>query len=1448
MARWLARERGDDFEAMRAQLARGQFTDHMRIALTSDEILVVRAPKVESPDCPLAARAAGCAALVHRLAFGGKVFGLLVVSLPAEYAEDIEEQGIFIELAGDLAYALYTLALAQSTRLRADQLSSIQALSLDGYWLIDVVGRLLDVNDAYCRMSGYSREELLARTVADLEGVRSPAEVEQHLLRARDIGHDRFETRHRAKDGRVYDVEVSGYYWADARGFVVFIRDIGERKQAEATLRESEEKYRILVENAGEAVFVVQDGIMQFANPRSAEISGWSLEELLSRPFTGFVHADDREMVMDRHLKRQRGEELPDQYALRIVRPDGEMRWVELNAVQIEWEGRPATLNFLSDITERKHAETRLAESEQQYRTLFETAPVGIFRTTSAGEVICANPEMARMLGCETPAEAISHYANLGSTLYVDAGRRDRVMRLLREAGTVTGVEFQARRVDGEVIWLSMNAHVAERRSDGSFILEGFATDVSERKSAEDALLQSREQFELAVDGSQDGIWDWDLRDNCLFLSRRWKEMLGYGDDELPNAFSTFQERLHPTDESRVMESVEQYLHGTIPVYSVEFQMRHKDGSYRWILARGATLRDENGVAYRMAGSHTDITDRKTAEEALRQSERRVRQRLDAILLPEGDLGSVRLADIIDAEAVQTMMDDFYALTGIGVAILDIQGERLVATGWQDICTQFHRVHPDSNRNCLESDTQLSRGVKPGEFKVYKCRNNMWDIATPIVVGGEHLGNLFLGQFFFEDEQPDHETFRTQAQSYGFDEDAYLSALDRVPRWSRETIDQVMAFYARLSNLLSTLSYSNIKLARTLTERQRMEMALRESEARYRSYVENAPYGVFIVDETGRYLDVNPAACQITGYSESELLSMGIPDIVAPDYRNQGMSHFEQLLQEGWAEGELPFQHESGEIQWWSVVATQLSENRFLGFTNDVTERRRSEERLRLMADMLDVAPSSITVHDFTGRFLYANDRSFILHGYAPDEFMALNLCDVDVPESAELIEERMQIIDEQGEALFEVAHFHKDGSRIPMEVYVKKVEWAGTPAVLSIGRDITERKRAEEEQERLQSQLVQAQKMEAVGRLAGGVAHDFNNMLQSILGYSSIALREVRPGGLLHESLSEIQKAGQRSADLTRQLLAFARRQTIAPKVLDLNDTVAGMLKMLRRLIGEGIDLAWMPGANLWNICIDPSQVDQILANLMVNARDAMHGRGRVTIETRNFVPDAGFRVEHPEFQPGQYVSMMISDDGSGMDEGTMSNIFDPFFTTKEEGRGTGLGLATVYGIVKQNEGYIHVTSELGVGSRFCIYLPRADGVATTEEKAETEIIPGGQETVLLVEDEQMILNLGRRLLAQLGYQVLTASTPAEALRRAGEHEGGIDLLLTDVVMPEMNGRELAEQLRTTRSEMKCLFMSGYTADVIAVHGVLHERVEFLQKPFSVDSLAAKVREVLDG
>ncbi|MBN1771962.1 MAG: response regulator, partial [Deltaproteobacteria bacterium] len=506
---------------------------------------------------------------------------------------------------------------------------------------------------------------------------------------------------------------------------------------------------------------------------------------------------------------------------------------------------------------------------------------------------------------------------------------------------------------------------------------------------------------------------------------------------------------------------------------------------------------------------------------------------------------------------------------------------------------------------------------------------------------------------------------------------------------------------------------------------------------------------------------------------------------------------------------------------------------------------RGSDDRYRAV---FEEAAEGILIMSLDGAAWSMNQAFARMHGYSdPEEMRHLRLGDLDAPATARLASERLERL-RAGESLaFEVEHYHKDGHTFFLDVCCRVIDLGGKPHYVGFHQDVTPRKRAEAERIELHARLRQAEKMEAVGRLAGGVAHDFNNMLGVILGNADLALAQVEPATPLAADLREIRRAAERSAELTRQLLSFARKQTIIPAVLDPNEVVGGVLTMLRRLVGENIDLVWVPGAAIGSVYMDPTQVHRILVNLCVNARDAIADAGRITVETASRHLDAAACAGRADAVVGEYVVLSVRDDGCGMDRTTVDRMFEPFFTTKELGRGTGLGLSTVDGIVRQNGGHITVDSAPGRGTTVRVHLPvHAPGVATTTTAATATARRGG-ETILLVEDEPSLLRLTARMLEELGYRVLPAALPGEAMLLVRRHPGPIHLLLTDVVMPEMNGRDLARNLRAFFPDLRCLFMSGYATNVIAPEGVLAEGTRLLQKPFAREELAAAVRRALD-
>jgi len=518
-------------------------------------------------------------------------------------------------------------------------------------------------------------------------------------------------------------------------------------------------------------------------------------------------------------------------------------------------------------------------------------------------------------------------------------------------------------------------------------------------------------------------------------------------------------------------------------------------------------------------------------------------------------------------------------------------------------------------------------------------------------------------------------------------------------------------------------------------------------------------------------------------------------------------------------------------------VSMQLGQA--LALSRTFSKLANAEQRYRAL---LDNARDAISVLTPGGVVLEANRAWERLLGVPREHALGRNVADFAPDPKSGLQSEYDKAVAQRGGSVPPSLIRRPDGTEIQVELSRTAVEIAGEKFILSIGRDVTDRLRLEE-------QFRQAQKMEAIGSLAGGIAHDFNNLLSVILSYTELALGDLKPGNPLREDLEQVKRAGERSCDLTRQLLAFSRQQLLQPQILDLNAILAGMEKMLRRLLGEAVQLSLLTFTNIGRVYVDRGQIEQVVMNLAVNARDAMPSGGKLSIETGNVDLDAVYAAQHHGLTPGPYVMLAVTDTGTGMDAATRARIFEPFFTTKEMGKGTGLGLATVFGIVTQSHGHIWVYSEPGKGTTFKIYFPRRDPVADDEVPAVAPTTdPRGSETVLLVEDEDQVRALARRILGQNGYNVLEAQNGGEAFLICEQFEARIHLLVTDVVMPRMSGKQLAERLAVVRPDMRVLFMSGYTDNTIVHHGVLDAGVAFLQKPITPDAFLRKVREVLDA
>lgn len=615
--------------------------------------------------------------------------------------------------------------------------------------------------------------------------------------------------------------------------------------------------------------------------------------------------------------------------------------------------------------------------------------------------------------------------------------------------------------------------------------------------------------------------------------------------------------------------------------------------------------------------------------------------------------------------------------------------------------------------------------------------------------------------------------------------------------------------------------------------------------------IDASPDGVFWMGRDGGFVYVNEQACRSLGYSREELLNLHLWDIDPTFSPSRWSAHWKEMRTLQSRLIETVHRRKDGTLFPIEVSAYRLpfgNEERHLAVVRDISERSRaaealkkSEERYRLLFNR---NPHPMWVSDLqTGAIVAVNRAAIRQYGYSEEEFQAMKTSDICL--ESDIIRPNAKPLAPDRHCC--QRHRLKDGTLAEVEIQAHTLSFEGRRAEIVLIQDITERLRAEAERENLEAQLVQAQKMESIGRLAGGVAHDFNNMLSVILGYAELMRAKLAPGDPLANDLEQLQGAALRSKEMTAQLLAFSRKQIIEPRILDLNRLIRGLENTLARLIGEDIDLLFMPFEGLGNIEADPLQVEQILMNLAVNARDAMPYGGRLTIETANAWLDGLHPREHAGLPQGDFVRITIRDDGIGMTAETLDRVFEPFFTTKEMGKGTGLGLATVYGIVKQGNGFINVKSTPGRGTTFNIYLPMSMGEAIESETAVYRQPMPGSETLLLVEDDDMVRGIVKVMLENIGYCVIDAVEPEEAIAIFSRKHQAVDLLITDVVMPKMDGRAMHNRMQAIHPGLKVLYMSGYTPDVIVDHGVIEKGVHFIAKPFSMNDLARKVRSALE-
>ncbi|MBU1707968.1 PAS domain S-box protein [bacterium] len=1050
--------------------------------------------------------------------------------------------------------------------------------------------------------------------------------------------------------------------------------EIAERRKAEEAIKDSEKRYREIVDVIEEGISRADEWeIIQYCNPAFARIYEVPIEELIGKSFLDFVDSDSRQIMQNQIAIRRTGETSVYELAIRTGR--GNVRHIIVHASpRFDSSGEfIGSFGFVQDITERKIAQEELQRAEERYKAIFENAMVGIYQSAPEGYHLNVNPALARIYGYDSPEELITGITDIANQLYVDPTRRNEMFK----PDELLNFESQIYRKDGRIIWIRENAR-AIRDADGNILyFVGIVEDITEKKMAEQRLRESQARFQDIAISTSDWLWEVDAQGVYTFCSEKVEKVLGYTSQEIIG--KTPFDFMPPEEAQKISHQFRKIATKKAPIIDLENLNRHKDGHEVYLLTNGIPILDaeENLIGYR--GADKDITERKRTEQS----------QLALYNIASAVNSTVDLQELF--ELIRRELGTVIDTTNFYIALYDKENDIISLAYFTDDKDTFTTFPAGKTltayviKKCeplLVTDDMVEEMSQTGDVEVIGTSSKVW-LGVPLKVGGDAIGAVVVQNY-------------ANASAYN-EED------------------------------LEILKFASDQIAIAI-HRKRSEQALRESEAQYRSLIENSNDAIYLLTE-GKFEIIN-----------------------------------------------------------------------------------------RKFAELFGVTPEEVRAPEF-------------------------NFMQMVAPKSQALIKERSRMAD-RGETpppRYEFTALRKDGKEIDLEASISRILYQGKRATQGIIRDITMRKKME-------AQLRQAQKMEAIGTLAGGIAHDFNNILTAILGYAEMAKNDVTEGGIASGSLDEVLNAGYRAKELVKQILAFSRQTEQERKPIDICPIVKEALKLLRASLPSTIQISQDIDSRSGTILADPTQIHQVIMNLCTNSYHAMREKGGILEVKMNSVDiDVDFVKSYPNLHEGTYLQLTVADSGCGMDSATLERIFEPFYTTKNVGEGTGMGLATVHGIITSYGGAITVYSEIDKGSTFHIYLPRLEKRVSVNRPEMSEIL-FGNERILFVDDEKQIVDMGKKMLEHLGYHVTIRTSSLEALEAFRAKPDTFDLVITDQTMPNMTGIEFAKEVMSIRPDIPIILATGFsetaTEEQIQKVGIR----EYIMKPFVSRELGNVIRRALEG